>query len=90
MPHLPVADVVVFQSPIGWRSNNKVDTFGAKKLDTSRVASIKVMLCRKLLQFCFYGRDYLRVLSDPREIGLMISYPTDLLEKEFGGIERDI
>ena len=61
-----------------------MDTFGAKKLDSSGIASIKVMLCRKLLQFCFYGRNYLPVLSDSREIGLMISYLTDLLEEEIG------
>ena len=66
-----------------------MDTFRAQKLDTARVASIKIMLCRKLLQFCFYRRDYLRVLGDSREIGLMISYRTDLLQKEFGWIKPD-
>ena len=85
--HLPFADVVLFQGPVGWRRNHKVDTFKGKKVDASRVAAIKVMLCRKLLQFCFYRRDYLRVLSDPGEIGLMVSDLTDFLLKEFGGIE---
>ena len=87
--HLPFADVVVFQGPVGWRRNNKMDTFRLKKLNASRVASIKVVLSWKLLQFCFYRRDDLCVLSDPREIGLMIGYLTDLLKKEFGGIKRD-
>ena len=85
--HLPFADVVPFQGPVGWRRNHKVDTFRGKKVDASSVPTIKVMLCGKLLQFCFYRRDYLPVLSDPGEIGLMVSDLTDLLKKEFGGIE---
>ncbi len=88
--HLSFADVVLFQGPIGRRRNHKVDTFRAKKVDASSVPAIKVMLCGKLLQFCFYRRDYLRVLSDPGKIGLMVSDLTDLLKKEFGGIERAI
>jgi hypothetical protein len=67
-----------------------MDTFRAQKLNTSRVSSMKVVLCRKLLQFCFYRRDDPRVLGDSREIGLMIGYRTDLLEEEFGWIEGDV
>jgi hypothetical protein len=88
--HLPLAHVVAFQSPVGRRGNNKMDTFRAQKLNTSRVSSMKVVLCRKLLQFCFYRRDDPRVLGDSREIGLMIGYRTDLLEEEFGWIEGDV
>jgi len=85
--HLPFADVVFFQGPVGWRRNHNVDTFREKKVNASRVPAIEVMLCGKLLKFCFYRRDYLRVLSDPREIGLMVSDSTDFLKNEFGKIE---
>ena len=65
-----------------------MESFRTKKVNISRVASIEVMLCRKPLQFCFYRRDYFRVLSNSREIGLMISYRTDFLEEKFGWIKR--
>ena len=67
-----------------------MNTFRPQKLNTSGVASIKVMLGRKLLQFRFDRRDYPRVLGDSRKIGLMIGYRTDLLQKEFSWIESDV
>src|SRR6267143_795112 len=88
VPHLPFADVVVLQCPVGRRRDNQVNALGRKKVDRAGVAVVEIVMRWKLLKLGLYLRNQLLVPGNPGKLGLVVVDLGEALGKMLSRIEE--